>query len=832
MNTVSAIYYKQNVICPANCSCLSVDNPRISGEAIEGGLHVECRTRMVPTDLPNNTTQLVLLNLQLRDFPSQSLAYLSQLKRLTIRDGSVWRLKNDSFVGLNQLTYLYVNNVDLRQIDIDTFSPLRSILVLDMSHNTQLTIRIMTDALYGVRHSPIKELYMDAISQSYDIALTSSYYRNLQHTNISLISLQHNGIVFICNGFLPYIPRIQTLILSNNFIHGVNTAFIELLFLVELRVIDISYQKDHQYYRYEQNRVKLGEKCFQSKYSNEDDPTPAYIDDIIEQHSDITAKIIDIIGQNNINLNHISDTTEKMDQSIDSQNDAKDKYTEDDEYNRTASYTSKIKNLIKNILQSSQDHMTSELMTRLSTRLDHEITYNFIVPFLPKLERIYIQRFSEGPGPLFGCTITKKNSLKYVDTSHNWIPSIDGAIKGLIHMEFINLQSVQLAQIPQDFFKFLPNLTTILISENKLSDLFENDINGTLFSDNHYLHTLDISQNRISTLSEQFMKSISNISIFRAERNNISHIIVCHFTNLLFLDISSNEILEIEQSSFPFFANISSVNMTNNPVTSSRRCCDIPDFILWTRQRNTSLVDADKFVCLSGTGQQVLFSEIHGPSYFHKHCRDPTNRYLAPVLAASLVFIVIITVTMATLMYRKRWTLRWIVFFTRRYWKIQEEFDDKEYTYDAFVAYCIDDVNWVKDKLIHNLEQVHGLSLCVHHRDFMVGMPIEENIVDAIVNSRKTILVISKAFVGSHWCNFEVHMARNKLFDEGRDILVPIVLEKINHREVTGTLCNVLAMNTYIAWADEVHDNDESLFWAKLVHVFERRRNSTNTINT
>ena len=84
--------------------------------------------------------------------------------------------------------------------------------------------------------------------------------------------------------------------------------------------------------------------------------------------------------------------------------------------------------------------------------------------------------------------------------------------------------------------------------------------------------------------------------------------------------------------------------------------------------------------------------------------------------------------------------------------------------YDAFVAYSEEDLQWVTQQLIPQVEQGgepnEKLCLCVHHRDFLPGIPIEENILQSIKESNKTILILSENFVKRPWCEFETRVAR------------------------------------------------------------------------
>jgi hypothetical protein len=74
---------------------------------------------------------------------------------------------------------------------------------------------------------------------------------------------------------------------------------------------------------------------------------------------------------------------------------------------------------------------------------------------------------------------------------------------------------------------------------------------------------------------------------------------------------------------------------------------------------------------------------------------------------------------------------------------------------------------------------------CIDDRDFTPGVPILDNIVDAIHSSNKVILVLTDHFVSSQWCQYEADQAiirslgLNDVEDQDRhsSCVIPVLLE-------------------------------------------------------
>ena len=75
---------------------------------------------------------------------------------------------------------------------------------------------------------------------------------------------------------------------------------------------------------------------------------------------------------------------------------------------------------------------------------------------------------------------------------------------------------------------------------------------------------------------------------------------------------------------------------------------------------------------------------------------------------------------------------------------------ESSYYFDAFVSYADKDRGFVID-LVKSLEKEHNLKLCIHHRDFIPGTGIADNITNAIHYSRRTVCIMTSTFLESYW---------------------------------------------------------------------------------
>jgi len=83
--------------------------------------------------------------------------------------------------------------------------------------------------------------------------------------------------------------------------------------------------------------------------------------------------------------------------------------------------------------------------------------------------------------------------------------------------------------------------------------------------------------------------------------------------------------------------------------------------------------------------------------------------------------------------------------------------DEIEFTYDIFISYSSKDKDWVRGDLLKRL-QAAGLRVCIDYRDFRPGAPSVKEMERAVLTSRKTLLILTPAYLNSAWTEFEALM--------------------------------------------------------------------------
>jgi hypothetical protein len=176
----------------------------------------------------------------------------------------------------------------------------------------------------------------------------------------------------------------------------------------------------------------------------------------------------------------------------------------------------------------------------------------------------------------------------------------------------------------------------------------------------------------------------------------------------------------------------------------------------------------------------------------------------------------ILSLTTGLLFYIYRWDMRLLLyeaFRGRDDGARQRRFRENNFRFDVFVSYAKEDHRWVRRQLMAELEGRLGLRLCIHERDFIPGNNVVDNIAECVESSKKMIMVFSKHFVKSEWCQFELTYCLRHDMDYD-DALIVVCVDDVASREIPTAMMAVLKTTTYIQWAE--HRDAIRAFWGRV----------------
>merc|ERR1719336_1523293 len=109
-----------------------------------------------------------------------------------------------------------------------------------------------------------------------------------------------------------------------------------------------------------------------------------------------------------------------------------------------------------------------------------------------------------------------------------------------------------------------------------------------------------------------------------------------------------------------------------------------------------------------------------------------------------------------------------------------EDLIDKEKPYDAFISYSQADSEYVEQQLLPGLETPADAAsprfkCLIHTRDWSVGEMIPDQILHSVESSRRTIIVLSPAYIDSMWTKLEFRAAHKQALQDRTQRVIIVV---------------------------------------------------------
>uniref|UniRef100_A0A8C6WSU2 TIR domain-containing protein n=1 Tax=Neogobius melanostomus TaxID=47308 RepID=A0A8C6WSU2_9GOBI len=329
-----------------------------------------------------------------------------------------------------------------------------------------------------------------------------------------------------------------------------------------------------------------------------------------------------------------------------------------------------------------------------------------------------------------------------------------------------------------------------------------NSPRADIFSNNNKIVNLHFTRCKDFSLDSELFEPLTELTVLEVTNcnaNSLDFLIHANLTKLEKLIFKDNELTVVNEIVFEALPSLKYLDLSENPFVCD---CSNDWFIEWAiRNKQVQVANAYQYRCSSPSSEEGRFLL----DFNVRLCWEFTG-FLYFISSSALVLLTLLS---SFIFHFLRWQLVYGYYLLLAFlYDSKKRRQGCPHIYDAFVSYNVHDEDWVYGELLYELEERQGWKLCLHHRDFIPGKAIIENITDAIYSSRKTLCVISRRYLQSEWCSREIQLARY-----GRYSLW-ICPGSILYTEPT-----LVKSRTYLSWTQA--RSHKGLFWEKVRRALE-----------
>ena len=475
---------------------------------------------------------------------------------------------------------------------------------------------------------------------------------------------------------------------------------------------------------------------------------------------------------------------------------------------------------IKTVEASDQSHCNFKGKDYASSfHIDHHQTRN---PF--SLEKIV---FTESRiGLDFGSELNNYPYLCYMNLSFNNGRSPYSKSGDVVPYFFSanrpNLESLYLSNCgildlePVSFSNF-SKLVYLDLSANKLGNMHCNLSERLIKLIS--LKEINMANNSIDCIKPSIFEQMKYIEVINISNNNL-HTFEASLRQLMaltYLDLSYNKIPVLQKDTLHDLDRIVKARPIHLDLTGNLLSCSCAslDFLHWIDNTNVDLIGKENYKCSFSNGTITGWNSLsHLLQKLDDDCNVPNT---AVIIGVSASVALCVAVVFGLRIYRCRWRLRYWYYKSKIKISYQTMGHNYEqiFEFDMFISYSSEDHEIARQGVMDELESKRGLHCCIHERDFKAGESIPFNIAKGIRECKRTMLFLSKSFLSSEWCMYELNIARMEALHTGRKVILVVMLENIPSRSLPIDVLDVIDLYTYLEYPRKGCETDIDVFWSK-----------------
>ncbi|XP_060522357.1 protein toll-like [Cylas formicarius] len=734
-----------------------------------------------------NLTGLINLDLSsnsLFEIPSGIFESLDHLEAVSFRSNNLRKLNNGCFSGAKVITKLDLSENKINNVENKVFSGLLNLTYLNLSYNSLKAIAEDT-------FSSNEELKVLDLSGNQDFVVSKPLFSKLKM--LEKLFLINCGIGTLEGHVFDHLANLDELTLSQNDLQSLPTTIFAVL--GSLRTLDLS-----------QNKLEsLPSKIFSTLknlqvLSLRGNRLTKLDGDYFQELRSL--KVLDL-GSNQISdflVHNFNNNVEKVILSYNKIKSVPNVFLErnslqhlDVSHNEITSVHMKYPIPINRTTTVDVSHNRIDdiqLPDRYESNNEGSIIFNLTTNFVRcSCNKYKVEKAAE------------MNDLMQLTVLRNKIEC--SAVAG-------DCLLVNVDECPQTCDCFYRKTDTSLVIDCSYGDLTSAPTLEGLKSTGTYKHNQTIvilKGNNLNSMGPQKLAGYNNVTYLDLSDNVISDFrwVPPH---LQYLDLDNNRLQNINRETIRVLEKTESlveITLKNNPWKCECNSADLQRYLI---SFNNIKVNQTDVTCQS-TGEYLIYTKI---------CEQSLQNSLTVPISLTLLFAMLAIAL--TLYYRYNTSIK-IYLYSKNccLWCVAEEELDKEKTYDIFVSYSYKDEDFVQKQLLAQLEHPQRpFKVCIHYRDFIPGEFISKQIVDSVLNSRRTLVVLSNNFMESVWGKMEFRTAHTQAITEGRARVIVVIYGDLNEDSLDDEMKAYLKTNTYVKWGDP-------WFWNKLMYALPHSNN-------
>ncbi|XP_043987946.1 toll-like receptor 7 [Gambusia affinis] len=386
--------------------------------------------------------------------------------------------------------------------------------------------------------------------------------------------------------------------------------------------------------------------------------------------------------------------------------------------------------------------------------------------------------------------------------------------KKLRNLRLLDISSNNLRSVRREVFSGLPdNLSELHIKKNKLYFFAWGELQLL-----RSLKVLDLSGNYLTSVPRMLSNCTTSLEKLVLHDNKILKLTPNFLQGafgLKYLDLSSNLIKYIEQSSFPdnVVKQMDKLLLHKNNFLCT---CNASWFITWLNKTTVTIPRLGIDVTCASPGVQK------GNLVVSVDLQTCQHSFLSIILYTLMTSLLLSFITLSIASHLYLWDVWYIYHFCRAKLKGYSRLTSQSEVYDAFVMFDKNDpavTEWVMKEMCPHLEERgdRRLTLCLEERDWVPGCPLIDNLSQSIHKSKRTVFILTKNYIQGGNFSTAFYMAHQRLMDEKNDVIVLIFLEKVSCNSKYLRLRKRLYKRSVLEWP--TNPQAQPYFWFSLRSV-------------